>query len=231
MIQQIIRNKAVDPLKLRGASGCILYLNPETYIFYRRNPSILENVRGLRFDGLLFSTLNSMLLKTLIARRSFDFTSLAHDYFLFLENNAYKVVFIGATEAQVESFSAIIKARYPRLNVVALRSGYGFEPQEFCVPEVDFFLVGMGGLLQDRVAIELSHAYPNAQVMTCGAFISQTATSGGDYYPHVVDKFNLRFLYRFFREPRVIRRVVSKYPIFIGLFIWDFLRKRSLGEE
>lgn len=230
MIQDIIREKAIDPLGLRGVPGCILYLNPETYIFYRNNPSVLRKVCGLRFDGLLFSSLNKTLLKTSIARRSFDFTSLAHVYFSFLQDNAYKVAFIGATELQLESFLGIIKARYPRLNIVAWRSGYGFETKEFCEPEVDFFLVGMGGLLQDRVAVELSEAYPSAQVMTCGAFISQTAMSGGDYYPYFLDKLNLRFLYRFYREPRVIRRVIYKYPVFIALFIWDFFWRRSLDE-
>ena len=231
MIQDIIREKTVDPFHLLGCSGCILYLNPETYIFYRKNTSLLKNVLGLRFDGLLFSNLNKVFLKTVTARRSFDFTSLADAYFSFLQVNASKVAVIGATEAHLVSFIQVLNTRYPKLNVVASRSGYGFETKKFTEPDVDFFLVGMGGLLQDRIAIELSEAYPKAQVLTCGAFISQTAMSGGDYYPRLVDKFNLRFLYRWYREPRVFIRVIFKYPIFFALYMWDFISRGTFDYE
>ena len=201
MIIDLIKKYSCDPLSLIGMPGVILYMNPETYLFYRNCPQSLVDVRGLRFDGLLFSSLNRFFLNLKTPRRSFDFTSIADAVFSYYVRVEGKVAIYGGSNEDLSCFIKVLKERYPDLNIIDHASGYDFEPDEHCYPELDFILVGMGGVLQDKVAIRLSALNPNAQIMTCGAFISQTAGSGGDYYPYIVNKLNLRFLYRFWREP------------------------------
>lgn len=221
MILRLIKQKCRDPFLSPGVRGVCLYLNPETYLHYRKNPAGLSEVSLLRFDGILFSTLNKLCLSVGTPRRSFDFTSLADFYFSFLAAEEKRIVIIGATDAELEKFKTIVESRYPGLNVVATYSGFGFRLEMLCERDVDFFLVGMGGLLQDNVAIRISEIYPDAQIMTCGGFISQTARAGGYYYPKFIDAMNIRFLYRFWKEPRIFRRVIVKYPIFLAKYLLD----------
>ena len=54
---------------------------------------------------------------------------------------------------------------------------------------------------------------------TCGGFIHQTSKNEIDYYPAWVDKTNLRFVYRMWKEPHTRKRYVMAGLLFPARFI------------
>ena len=58
MILDLVKKHSLDPLSIIGKPGVTLYINPETYLHYRKSPETLKNVKCIRFDGLLASFLN-----------------------------------------------------------------------------------------------------------------------------------------------------------------------------
>lgn len=77
-------------------------------------------------------------------------------------------------------------------------------------------LIGMGIGKQERHALDVKLALANGIVSTCGGYFDQLA-SGIQYYPAFINKWNLRWLYRLFKEPRRLwRRYFLDYPYFIA---------------
>jgi len=70
----------------------------------------------------------------------------------------------------------------------------------------------MGAVKQEEVANALVDFGFKGRIYTCGGFIHQTAMSGGKYYPWLVNKLQLRFAYRMFKEPTTVRRYLLDYP-------------------
>ena len=54
---------------------------------------------------------------------------------------------------------------------------------------------------------------------TCGGFIHQTSKNEIDYYPAWVDKTNLRFVYRMWKEPHTRKRFLIAGLLFPAKFI------------
>jgi len=84
--------------------------------------------------------------------------------------------------------------------------------QSLAASDYSFVVIGMGAVKQEQVAIALADAGFRGRIYTCGGFIHQTAMGGGKYYPAWVDKCNLRFAYRMFKEPSTVRRYLVDYP-------------------
>ena len=116
---------------------------------------------------------------------------------------------------------------------LAGRSGY-FESDEACSETLrslagssfDFVVIGMGAVMQENAASALVESGYAGRVYTCGGFIHQTAMSGGEYYPDWVDRYNLRFAYRMFKEPATVRRYLIDYPRAFGMLILNIGRFR-----
>jgi N-acetylglucosaminyldiphosphoundecaprenol N-acetyl-beta-D-mannosaminyltransferase len=81
----------------------------------------------------------------------------------------------------------------------------------------------MGSPNQENFLIELANEGWNGSGYTCGGFFHQTSKKGIQYYPTWCDKYNLRWMYRMYDEPKLIKRYVWHYPIFIFIFIFDMI--------
>ncbi len=209
--------------------GLFIYLNPFNYFYFRTTPEIL-NVAKYRMDGFFVNSFVTLVcgLKEVSIRQSFDMTSLAPKIFDYCINNKLPIFFAGGKDGDVEMFVQKILAIYPDLNVVGYCSGY--HPDEVIISKIKasksrVVVLGLGNIKQERTGLKLIKDY-EALVFTCGAFISQTANSSaneGAYYPAWINKYQLRWLYRFYKEPHVIKRVAIYYPKFLFKFIIDWL--------
>lgn len=192
-----------------------MYLNPRNVDFILCKLS-LDKV-SYRVDGIYFTTLLNALfpLSNRRKRQSFDFTSLAGPCFKSFQESKARLFVAGGTEEEVRRFSLIVTERYPQLNIVGVCSGYleydaVLTQVDKCDAEV--VLLGLGNIKQEMFGSRLV-SDKEIPVFTCGAFISQTAKSGRDkYYPTWINKFHLRWLYRFFIEPHTLVRVIRHYP-------------------
>ena len=87
----------------------------------------------------------------------------------------------------------------------------------------DFLIVGMGMLAQERFLLRVRDAGFRGIGFTCGGFIHQTARNEIDYYPGWVDRMNLRFLYRMYREKHTRKRYMQAALLFPARFLYERL--------
>jgi N-acetylglucosaminyldiphosphoundecaprenol N-acetyl-beta-D-mannosaminyltransferase len=176
-------------------------------------------------DGFLICFIARIFGKK-IGRFSFDMTSLAP--VVFSEFSEKRFAFVGSTKSNVEIFTEFVNDRFD-ITPCFISSGYfDRDSIEICKKIIDsdanVVVVGLGTPLQEEFLLELISAGYQGAAFTCGGFITQTASAGGDYYPKIFNKFNLRFLYRMIKEPHTVKRYLFQYPKGAVLFAYDLLR-------
>jgi N-acetylglucosaminyldiphosphoundecaprenol N-acetyl-beta-D-mannosaminyltransferase len=225
-----IKEKIVDVEQLleTNKKGSVIYLNPSTYNYFRKNMVLIKNIDGVRFDGIFMSSFLKLFGIKVPKRQSFDMTSLAPKVFSKAEREGLKVFICGGSDDDLKKFSQIIKNKYSDIEIVGTRNGY-FSDDEFVqiknqITEhtPDIIILGLGGRKQEIFASKLS-PFIDGYIFTCGAFLSQT-TKRLDFYPRYINRFNLRWAYRFIVEPRTIKRVFFSYPPFVVFLFIDFIK-------
>ena len=163
-------------------------------------------------------------------RQSFDMTSMAPELFRFAENNGKMLYIVASKQEQVEKAVEIFKERYPKLKFMGCRNGYFVSEQEMDaeakhITQVnpDFLIVGMGALMQERFLLKVRNAGFQGIGFTCGGFIHQTANNEIEYYPLWIDRMNLRFVYRMYKEKHTRKRYVQAALLFPARFLWEKL--------
>ncbi len=210
--------------------GAFIYLNPFNYFYLRKSPDLLS-VAHYRMDGIYLVTIMRIYLsKALgVARQSFDMTSLAPVIFDYCAKRQLKVFIAGGKPGHADVFINIMRGRFPGVEWVGHCDGYQSEGviiDHVLESKADVALLGLGNIKQESVAGQLAQQKPEGRFFTCGAFISQTANSGAvDYYPSWINKYHLRWAYRFIKEPHVIKRVLKYYPSFLLFFCMDIIRR------
>jgi N-acetylglucosaminyldiphosphoundecaprenol N-acetyl-beta-D-mannosaminyltransferase len=204
------------------------FLNPVSYLEALDNKDLFGRFDGIFADGSLLVAAIKMLYGKSVMRRSFDMTSLAPELFEYAEKEGKSLYFVASKQEEVESALEIFKERYPNLIVAGYRNGY-FSSEEEENKEAtyitqlnpDFLIVGMGALIQEKFLLKVKGAGFKGIGFTCGGFIHQTAKNEIDYYPQWVDRMNVRFLYRMYKEPHTRMRYVKAGLIFPARFIWE----------
>lgn len=202
-------------------------VNPYSYHIARRHGYVYDKMDGLYVDGMLMTTLINLFWKKKIRRLSFDMTGMAVDLFERLNSNGETIYFIGSKQDDLEASVNHIQSSYPGMHVAGYRNGYFSNEAErqdvinkIVALNPDFVIIGMGSPLQEKFAIDLKDSGYKGIAFTCGGFLHQTS-KGIHYYPHWVNRFNLRAIYRIFHERGLLGRlynVVLEFPI---LFTWD----------
>ena len=161
-----------------------------------------------------------------VTRRSFDMTSMAPELFSYAEKYGKTIYIVASKQEQVEKAVEIFRERYPKVKFAGYRNGYfanedEMEQEAKHITELnpDFLIVGMGALMQEKFLLKVKNAGYQGIGFTCGGFIHQTSRNEIDYYPSWVDKTNLRFVYRMWKEPHTRKRYVMAGLLFPARFI------------
>ena len=77
--------------------------------------------------------------------------------------------------------------------------------------------------MQEQFLLKVKNAGFDGIGFTCGGFIHQTAKDEIDYYPGWVDRMNLRFLYRMYKEKHTRKRYLQAALLFPARFIAERL--------
>lgn len=209
--------------------GIYTFVNPFSYVKLRNRNDLLFYFEGILVDGFLLKFLLA-LFSIKVERVSFDMTSLAPEVFYYCVENNKKICIVGSDQESISSFMRKTLYFYPKLNVVSQRDGY-FDNNEMdeYIEELygidpDFVVVGMGTPLQEEFLYKLWKGGWRGVGFTCGGFIHQTASAKTmRYYPHLLNRLNLRWIYRIYKEPNLIKRYAFQYPIAICLVVKDLL--------
>lgn len=210
----------------------ITFVNPYSYLLLRNKVDLLKSIDGLYSDAITSSKIFTYLFKRSIPRISFDQSSFAKHFLEQANQHKLKVFLVGAKSTELEKTVAIFKSTYPNMQLVGYRDGYFSNDQD--VIEVisqsgaEYVICGMGTPRQDEFALKVKELSNGSikQIYTCGGFLHQSSERL-EYYPKLIDKLHLRWLYRAFDSSYVLKRLVFEYPKFFFVVFADFRKEQN----
>lgn len=229
LIEKITTSERITSERQFSEKGMIYtFLNPVSYLTALKYKGLFCSFDGIMVDGSFLAGAIRLLYGVRVRRRSFDMTSIAASLFEHIQSGKKTVYLIGARQEQVERAAAILTEQYPGLRIAGYRNGY-FLSEEIMREECgnilrlnpDFVIAGMGTPLQERFLLRLKEGGYRGIGFTCGGFLSQLSLKGIHYYPRWADKYNLRFLYRFYEEKHTRERYLRAALLFPFHFIWN----------
>lgn len=227
LVNKILSTEKYSVNQIFEANGKVYtYLNPVSYLTALDNKELFEQMDGIFADGGLLVKAIKMLYGKQVTRRSFDMTSMAPELFAYVEEHGKTIYIVASKQEQVEKAVEIFRERYPKVQFAGYRNGY-FSSEEEMDKEAryimelspDFLIVGMGAVMQEKFLLKVKNAGYQGIGFTCGGFIHQTSKNEIDYYPAWVDKTNLRFVYRMWKEPHTRKRYLMAGLLFPARFI------------
>lgn len=215
----IARNRICNNKDDFRKARVVTFLNPYSFLKLSEAKIELNQFDKICIDGVALKVFLSLVYRCRnIERLSFDFTSVAQLVFEDAVADKTRGFILGSDENSNTQFLAKITEMYPGIELSG-RSGYFDSAKDqteylksLASSDYDFVVVGMGAVKQEQAAVAIVESGFKGRVYTCGGFIHQTALGGGHYYPAWVNKMNLRFAYRMFKEPSTIRRYLIDYP-------------------
>ncbi|TPV53845.1 WecB/TagA/CpsF family glycosyltransferase [Aestuariibacter sp. GS-14] len=200
-------------------SRAYTFVNPYSVKLLSESNIQINQFDKIYVDGILMVFILRLLFNIRVKRHSFDFTSLADVVIGYACNQDKPIAFIGSDFESNQLFCSKIRSQYKDINLGYSRDGY-FGKEEYPAlrnfiqeNSIAIVILGMGTPKQDELAIYLKSQLSNIIIFTCGGFIHQHASTENEiYYPHIIDKLNLRFLYRIFDEPKLLKRYIYEYP-------------------
>lgn len=227
LVNKILSTEKYSVSQIFESKGKVYtFLNPVSYLTALDNKELFGQMDGIFADGGLLVKAIKMLYAKVVTRRSFDMTSMAPELFAYAVEHDKTIYIVASKQEQVEQAVEIFQERYPEVKFAGYRNGY-FSSEEEMDKEAkhitelkpDFLIVGMGSLMQENFLLNVKNAGYLGIGFTCGGFIHQTSKNEIDYYPVWVDKTNLRFVYRMWKEPHTRKRYVMAGLLFPARFI------------
>ncbi|WP_373733973.1 WecB/TagA/CpsF family glycosyltransferase [Bacteroides heparinolyticus] len=210
----------------------VTFLNPYSISFINDHYELYAQFDYICSDGILPVIMNRIWGLKNFSRLSFDFTSLACNVFEEGIKNNLRFYFLGTDEQSINRFVDNIKQKYPTIAIAGWHNGYIQETEEDILNSIidtqpDITIVGMGTPYQDKVAIRLRKKGLKGAIYTCGGFFHQTAQKE-TYFPTIINKLHLRWLYRLIKEPHSRKRFFIHYPVFFfnySIFLAKYAKK------
>ena len=232
LIEKIIETDKNPIERVLSMKGKIYtFLSPVSYLLAMDSERLFAKFDGIYADGSLLVEAVCRLYKARIVRRSFDMTSMAPLVFEYADKNRSSVYIVASRETHVLKSVEILRLKYPHVNFVGSRSGYFTSRQEMedeakhiALVNPDFVIIGMGSVLQEDFLYKIKENGFTGIGFTCGGFIHQTAIGGIDYYPAWVNKMNIRYLYRMYREKHTRSRYLKTAFLFPIRFIMEKIK-------
>jgi exopolysaccharide biosynthesis WecB/TagA/CpsF family protein len=202
--------------------GITTFVNPYS-MYLLKDDDFIKDIDFIHVDGFsLVKKLNSTFFSGL-DRFSFDNTSLAPVVFGKVKREMLSLAIVGTTEESIHKAVENIQEIFG-VSVKYFRNGYFKDDEEKikCIDEIinlkiDVVIAGMGTPSQELFLIQLKRHKWNGYGYTCGGYLHQIAKKS-NYYPDYIDRLNLRWLYRLYDEPKLMKRYFILYPKFFLLF-------------
>lgn len=146
-----------------------------------------------------------------------------------------KVFFLGSTDSILEKLIAVVKEKYPELNIVGYRNGY-FTSDEYegviegiRLTEPDLLFVGMPTPFKETWCFKYRDNLNVPVIMGVGG--SFDVLSGVvPRAPHFMQRIGMEWFWRFLMRPQVMwKRYLVTNTLFLMQLSKEFIRMRVLG--
>lgn len=212
----------------------ITFINPYAWHVARANKAYSAALSQMTYvlpDGIGVAVACRKISGMNCYRISFDMTSVAGSFFATLTAQGKTAMLVGGAEGIAEKVSEKLQKEYPGLKIAGCVSGFG-EPEAIVARIMgmnpDIVIVAMGVPRQELLLAKLKARGYQGLAITCGGFFDQYLQAT-QYYPAFIDRFNLRFAYRLYKEPgRLWRRYTIEYNYFVFLFLRALIKKETV---
>lgn len=198
----------------------VTFANPLGVKLVAGDPSYAADMRRMDIvfcDGIALVWAARRMWRYPMARISFDSTGIAPSVFRIAEERGRTVALVGGRPGVAEAAAERIRGRYPRVRIAAVMDGYRHVEdlvRAIVDSDPDIVLCGMGAPRQEAFLAALTDAGWLGAGFTCGGYFDHLS-GHFDFYPAIINRFNLRWLYRLAREPkRIGYRCVVEYAPF-----------------
>lgn len=225
--------KIISRVEFFEKETIVSYVNAYNYLQLRKSPKKIELIDKFTLDGIFLVILIRVLYFKNFKRQSPDFSSYFNELFLQAEISMKSVFFIGATDIEIKKFVLIIKEKFPNLVVTGFKNGFFNESEvddltnKILDLSPDVIFIGLGTPKQEFLSIHLKNKGYKGTIYNCGAFLSQTANHGIQYYPNIINILNLRWAYRLINEKGLLKRYFIEYPFATIIIIFDFIKSKT----
>lgn len=230
LIKQIVATENLNVNDILQMKGKVFsYVNPVSYLDALDNKNLFSSMDGLFVDGSLMAAAVHFCYGTHITRRSPDMVGFLPQLFDYAESHHKSICIVGSTQEQKEKAVSKFSANYENIEWVLCRDGFFSDETEMVEyaksisrEQPDFLICGLGCILQERFLLLCKNAGYNGVGFSCGGFIRQIAENSKEkYYPNWINRMNLRFLYRMYKEPHTRKRYLKAGFVFPVRFIWE----------
>ena len=231
LVIKIIQTETETGASLLEKKGMFYsFLNPVSYLDALKHKELFGQMDGLFADGSLLVAAIKLCYGTKVTRRSLDMTSIGKDVLEASAERGKSIYIVASRQKEVEQAVSVFKEKFPGVNIIGYRNGYfanereqDEEARHISELNPDYLIVGMGIVKQELFLLKVKSAGYKGIGFSCGGFIHQTAANQVDYYPKWVDKANLRFLYRMYKEPHTRKRYLKAGIVFPIKFVMERL--------
>ena len=207
------------------------YVNPVTYLDAVKHKDLIASIDGFFVDGSLMKAAICLGYGKHITRRSPDTVGFFPEVFEFADRYNKTICIVGSSQTQMETAVRKFSTWYPCIKWKECRNGYFLNEQEMkeyaiiiANSQPDYLICGLGSILQERFLLMCKDAGFDGVGFSCGGFIRQIAENSNEtYYPEWINRMNLRFLYRMYKEPHTRKRYAIAGLVFPVRFIWERL--------
>ena len=229
LVEKILEAESQGDRGFLDAKGQIYsFLNPVSYLDALKHKKLFGQMDGLFADGSLLVAAIKLCYGTKVTRRSLDMTSIGKDVLEASTERGKSIYIVASRQKEVEQAVSVFKEKFPGVNIIGYRNGYfanereqDEEARHITELNPDYLIVGMGIVKQELFLLKVKSAGYKGIGFSCGGFIHQTAANQVDYYPKWVDKANLRFLYRMYKEPHTRKRYLKAGIVFPVKFVME----------
>lgn len=218
------------------AEGITSFVNPYSMLLLKNKPQVTAGVDHWYVDGISLVKLVQSVFKKPLERYSFDDTSAAPVIFSFVKEHNVPLAIIGTQKEFIaDSVKTIeekfgIRVTYYRHGFFANKEEIQQTIQEIIAKDIKVVVCGMGTPRQENFLLQLKDAGWKGYGYTCGGYLHQIAKKE-NYYPHFFDKYNIRWIYRIYDEPKLLKRYFIKYPQFLAAFTWYAIKKKFTKQK
>lgn len=213
----------LSSLRLQTESAQLIsFVNPHAWFISQQQPDYIDHLNQLSLilvDGIGVIKALKSINNIDCTRLAFDFSSMAGPIFETCREEHLSISIVGGKTGIAKLAAKKLLRLYPGLHIESCWSGFGSDPinaiTSFSDTQPAVVICGMGAPRQEEFLLQLKESGWNGTGFSCGGFLDQMIQSGS-YYPEWIDKNNLRFLYRLYKEPRRLsKRYFIEYLPFI----------------